>query len=135
MSSEADGHATVSAEKAENYEDLMPLLEAMANEFRDATKKKPDAVLNKKKVSIVNRLLVDVLKLLDGEPQRRYLDMLDEDDLPQNSDVSLMMGQIIAAMEAFKARYHYYMPDFSRALWATPEIFEPDNSNEEEDEE
>ncbi len=120
MSSNAGGQSMISAEKAKIYEDLMPLLEAMANEFREAARKKPDAALNKKKVCIVNRLLVDVLKLLDDEPQRRYLDMLDEDDLPQNSDVSLMIGQIIAAMEAFKEKYQYYVPG-AGSTWATPE--------------
>jgi hypothetical protein len=37
----------------------MPLLAAMFREFQEASKKKPDAVLNKRKVQIVNRLLHD----------------------------------------------------------------------------
>ncbi len=84
----------------------MPLLEAMFREFQDLTKKKPEAALNKSKVKIVNRLLTDILSILDGEPNRSYLDLFDEDDVPQNSDVVLMLGQVVAAMGRFKDRYH-----------------------------
>ncbi|KAF1725500.1 hypothetical protein [Pseudoxanthomonas japonensis] len=83
------------------HDELMPLLEAMFREFQDAAKKKPDGALNKKKVQIVNRLLESVFEILDGEVSRSYLDLLDEDDLPQNSDVVLMLGQAVAAMKAF----------------------------------
>jgi hypothetical protein len=93
-------------EKASRYEATMPLLEAMFREFQELAKKKPEGVLNKNKVKIANRLLADVLAVLDGEPNRGYLELFDEDDLPQNSDVVLMLGQVVAAMERFKDRYH-----------------------------
>ena len=64
------------------YEALMPLLEAMFREFQELSKKKPDAVLNKKKVEIVNRLLREVRTILEGEPQDPFLDLLNEEDLP-----------------------------------------------------
>ncbi|MSP74702.1 MAG: hypothetical protein EXR12_01060 [Rhodospirillaceae bacterium] len=89
----------------------MPLLSAMFLEFQEAAKKKPDGVLNKRKVEIVNRLLVDVLTIVDGEPSRAYLDKLDEDDVPQNGDVTLMLGQTVAAMKAFREKYHRYVPN------------------------
>lgn len=108
----------ITIEKADRYDHLMPLLTAMTDEFRDAAKKKPEAALNKRKVSIVNRLLSDVLLLLDGEPQRQYLDLLDEDDLPQNSDVSLMLGQVMSAMGSFKYKYTYQASNYLR-VWTT----------------
>jgi len=37
---------------------------------------------------------------------RLYLDELNEDDLPQNSDVVLILSQTAAAMEAFEKRYY-----------------------------
>jgi hypothetical protein len=67
-------------------------------------------------VSIVNRLLSDILGLLDGEPQRQYLDLLDEDDLPQNSDVSLMLGQVMSAMGIFRTKYTHQNFDF-KMVW------------------
>jgi hypothetical protein len=93
-------------EKVSQYNAIMPLLEAMFRDFQDLSKKKPDSALNKSKVKIANRLLTDVLAILDGEPNRGYLDLFDEDDLPQYSDVVLMLGQAVAAMERFKKRYH-----------------------------
>src|SRR5437867_860421 len=86
-------------------ETLRPLLQAMFVEFKELSRKKPDGVLNKRKVAIVNRLLKDVLFILEDEPTRPYLDLLDEDDLPQNSDVLLMLSQFDAALDAFYDRY------------------------------
>jgi hypothetical protein len=62
--------------------------------------------VSKSKVKVVNRVLEPVLTLLQDEPQRRFLDMLDEDDLPENSDVVLMLGQALTAMRSFRSRDH-----------------------------
>jgi len=91
--------------KAEKYDNLMPLLESMSREFQELSRKKPDGALNNRKVEIVNRLLRDIHQILDGEPTREYLDLLDEDDLPQNSDVNLILSQTVAAMVTFKGKY------------------------------
>jgi hypothetical protein len=101
----------------DNFETLMPLLSAMFDEFQAASKKKPDAVINTKKVEIVNRLLTDVLLILDGEPMRPYLDTLSKDDLPQNSDVVLVLGQIVTAMKAFRSKYRIYSSVAGQAYW------------------
>ena len=37
--------------------------------------------------------------------QASTLDLLDEDDVPQNGDVVLMLSQYVAAMEQFHAVY------------------------------
>jgi hypothetical protein len=95
----------IASDKGASHDSLMPLLQAMFREFQDASKKKADAVLNKRKVEIVNRLLADVFKILDGEHTRAYVDLLDDNDLPQNGDVVLILGQAVAAMEAFKSKY------------------------------
>jgi hypothetical protein len=86
---------------------------------QELSKKKHDGVLNKRKVQIVNRLLRDVFTILDGETTRGYLDLLEEDDLPQNSDVVLILGQAVAAMEAFKNKYHRWLPGAHEHGWAT----------------
>ena len=104
-------------DRGDQHDNLMPLLEAMFREFQDASKKKPDAAINTRKVEIVNRLLSDVYKILDGEPNRGYLDLLDADELPQNSDVVLILGQAVAAMTAFKQRYFRYDRDEMQDRW------------------
>lgn len=107
------------AEKGAKHDDLMPLLSVMFREFQELSKKKPDGVLNKRKVEIVNRLLHDVLEILEGEFTRAFLDLLDEDDLPQNSDVVLILSQVVAAMEAFNEKYHRYIRELDDLGWAT----------------
>lgn len=107
-------------EKAEKYDNLMPLLQSMFSEFGELSKKKPDGLLNKRKVEIVNRLLSDIHEILDGEPTSAYLNLLDEDDLPQNSDVVLILGQTVAAMNTFKGKYNSSSV-FHRHEWATGE--------------
>jgi hypothetical protein len=92
--------------QATDYAVLTPLLTSMYNEFQELSKKKPQEVLSLGKVKVVNRVLSPILELLDGEPTRAFLDMLDDDELPQNSDVVLMLGQVQAAMTSFRGRYY-----------------------------
>ncbi len=105
--------------RATKHESLAPLLFAMSKEFREASRKKPDAFLNSQKVRIVNRLLGDVLAILEEEPSRAYLELLSDEELPQNSDVALMLGQAVAAMEAFKEKYFRYDNDEMQYRWMT----------------
>lgn len=107
------------AERAAKHDALMPLLEAMFSEFKELSKKKPDGVLNKRKVQVVNRLLKDILTILEDEPTRIYLDQFDEDELPQNSDIVLMLSQFQAAMKAFREKYHGYNSMEAKHTWQT----------------
>src|ERR1022692_3981910 len=78
----------------------------MLEELRKFALKKPEATLSKQKVLIVNRLLTDLKTLLADEPNSKYLDLLTDDDLPQYSDVVLILSQYEAAMKSFSTRYH-----------------------------
>ena len=109
----------VTEEQVAKYEVVEPLLNAMFREFQDLAKKKPDGALNKRKVAIANRLLQQALDLVQKEPSRPFLDLLDEDDLPQNSDVVLILGQAVAALDAFKKKYYGHLPHLVRHDWLT----------------
>lgn len=95
-------------ERSAKYDALMPLLEAMYREFKEFAKKKPDETLSKQRVQVVNRLLKDILTVLAEEQTIQYLDLLDEEDTPENSDVLLMIGQFEAAMKGFHRKYWQY---------------------------
>lgn len=97
----------ISDQEIDQFETLWPLLTAMKNEYSELSKKKQDGTLNKLKVQGVNRLLIDLKELLKEEPSARYLDILSDDDLPQYSDVTIILSQYVAAMTAFQqARQH-----------------------------
>ncbi|MEH2373064.1 hypothetical protein [Nostoc sp.] len=104
-----------SSENVELYEIIIPLLHAMRSEFKELSKKKPEAVLNKSKMKIVNRLLQSCRKILASEASFDYLDLIDEDDVPQNSDVVLMLSQYVAAMNQFHSTY--YGSDGEKYRW------------------
>jgi hypothetical protein len=99
-----DGPTTL-PEKAAAWETTSPLLNAMYAEIQELSKKKPEATLNQSKVKLINRLLTDVKGLLSDERDVKYLDLLDDESLPQFSDVVLMLSQYSAALKRFHETY------------------------------
>lgn len=93
------------AKKASTHDVMTPLLDAMFEEFKDLAKKKADAAVSKSKLVIANRLLNRVREVLADEESIEFLDLLNEDDVPQASDVTLVLSQYVAAMQAFKGKY------------------------------
>ncbi|EKN3846941.1 hypothetical protein ACSILG_000913 [Yersinia enterocolitica] len=93
-------------EKAQTHDTMTPLLRAMYTEFKEISKKKPDSAVSKGKIKIVNRLLEKVKTVLSDEASISFLDLLDEDDVPQASDVTLILSQYVAAMDAFHEKYY-----------------------------
>ncbi|MDP1624390.1 MAG: hypothetical protein Q8L64_01335 [bacterium] len=93
-------------EKGSTHDVMMPLLVAMFTEFKDISKKKPDSAISKHKLIITNRLLEKVREVLVDEESIDFLDLLNEDDVPQVSDVTLILSQYVAAMNAFKERFY-----------------------------
>ncbi len=77
------------------------------------------------KVKIINRVLKDLKKILDAEPEGKFLDILDDSDLPQTSDAVLVMVQFETALSSFKDRYYqnYKINSYDRkSSWVTPEF-------------
>lgn len=99
-------HGYVTSKQVSDYVIMTPLLNSLYSEFQELSKKKSQEVLNEKKVKLVNRLLTPILEILKDEPTRPFLDLLDDEDLPQNSDVILMLGQFQAAMKSFQLRHY-----------------------------
>lgn len=98
--------AKTTSKKALTHDVMTPLLAAMFEEFKDLAKKKPDAAVSKSKLVIANRLLNRVREVLVDEESIEFLDLLNEDDVPQASDVTLVLSQYVAAMAAFREKYH-----------------------------
>ena len=105
----ARDNRTTTKEKAELHDVTMPLLKAMDSEFKELSKRRPNDALSVAKIKVVNRLLVKCHGIiLEDEAMVEYLDLLDEDNVPLNSDVVLMLSQFVVAMGQFHANYYRF---------------------------
>lgn len=91
-----------------NFIMMYDFLESAYVEMKDFSKKNPDGALNDNKVKRLNRILKDIKDILVDEPTASYLDILDDEMLPSNSDVVLTMSQYRSAMENFRKKYRVY---------------------------
>ena len=105
-------------------------------EIRELSKKKPDAIMSTGKVKIINRVLEDLKNVLEIEPEGKFLDLLDDEVLPQTSDAVLVMVQYETVLDIFQTRYFqtyevkYGYGNYEKA-WITPEfIKEYENKDE-----
>jgi hypothetical protein len=108
MKSKEDNINFPTQAQVETYQMLAPLLLSIVEEMKEFSKKKPDEPLNKFKVKLINRALTPIKQILSSEPTDAFLDLLDEDSLPSNSDVVLIVGQFQAAMARFKTKFNRY---------------------------
>lgn len=110
---------TTTPAKVEQYETTASLLDALYVEIQTLSKKKPEATLNASKVKLINRLLTDIKNVLSDEAGIKYLDVLDDEELPQYSDVVLVLSQFSASMKAFKQAYFRWDPGEQNHRWFT----------------
>jgi hypothetical protein len=93
------------AEQAATYDRLVPMLEAAHREMTELSKKKQDGVVNTFKIKTINRLLGQLSMVIEKDPSYAFVDMLDEESLPQNSDAVLILSQWQAALKQYKDRH------------------------------
>ena len=107
------------------FEMLDELTSSIYIEMKEFSKKKPDDALNPFKVKNVNRVLIQIKDFLINQPTASFLDLLDDETLPSNSDAILIIGQFKAAMDNFRKKYQNNFrrwktiedPDGARNLW------------------
>jgi hypothetical protein len=117
------------------FEYLSPMLDSALSEMREFAKKRQDGMVSATKIKILNRLLTDIRRILEHEESVAYLDLLSEDQLPQNSDAVIVLGQYRAALNSFQEK-HSHEINF-RETWITKEWLEknPEYAESEDDEE
>ena len=101
------------------FDMVQPLLAAAHKEMAELSKKKQDGPVNDLKIRHINRLLEAAEQSLNGDASTAFLERLDEEAIPQNSDAVLVLSQWLAAMEQFKTRHHGW--DGSTSRWFTQE--------------
>ena len=108
-------------EEVEKYTMLSELLDSLITETKDLSKKKPDEVLNKLKIKMINRVLEQLKQILRNESTSEFLDLLEEEAIPSNSDAVFIMGQFRASMDQFKSKYYGRTFSGERSRWFTQE--------------
>lgn len=96
----------VTQNDVDQYELLLPLLQASYHEIETLSKKKPDSPLNAYKVKVINRILDPIKELLKSEPSFVFLDTLNTDELPTNSDVVLLLSQYQKSMNIYHTEHY-----------------------------
>ena len=114
----SDNDSTPTSEAhVEAYGTTRRVFDGLFDEMKELSKKKPDGTLNKVKVTLINRVLSDLNSFLAEEPEAKYLETLDDETLPQNSDAVLIMVQYGAALRAFRSRHYGYDPESGENGW------------------
>ncbi|WFE58611.1 hypothetical protein [Micromonospora sp. WMMD712] len=108
-------------EQAATYDRLVPMLEAAHREMTELSKKKQDGIVNTLKIKMLNRLLGELSKIIESDPSHAFVDMLDEETLPQNSDAVLILSQWHAALKQYKARHYGQEAVTGELRWFTVE--------------
>lgn len=108
-------------EQAATYDRFVPMLEAAHHEMTELSKKKQDGIVNSLKIKMLNRLLGELSMVIEKDPSYAFVDMLDEETLPQNSDAVLILSQWQAALKQYKARHHGYDSTIHEQRWFTGE--------------
>jgi hypothetical protein len=108
----------------DTYKATHNIFAGLIKEVRELSRKKPDATLSKGKVKIINRVLEDLRSVLEKETEYKFLDLLDDEELPQTSDAVLVMVQYESALESFKNRYYRIVRNKhnqydTRHMWVT----------------
>lgn len=124
----------------EDYKLLKDMLHSQKKEFDLLSKKKADGQLNPMKIKMVNRVLEPLKELCKQEQSHKFLDTLNEDEMPTYSDVVLIISQYETALKEFSSKYYirdkYQRDEYGTLIrrWMTQE-YPPDYySNEENDE-
>ena len=88
------------------FDILYPMIKSDLEEIRELSKKKQDEPLNDFKVKTLNKKLEKAKGILRYEPTVEFLDLLDEETMPTNSDAVLQITQFISAMVNFRKKYY-----------------------------
>ena len=100
---------------------LRELVTGLYEEMKDLTKKSSKETLNEFKIKSLNRVLKPLKELLKDQPTAMFLDLLEDESLPTNSDVVIILSQYLTAMQKYEDRYRKKDPSRHVIRWNTKE--------------
>lgn len=108
-------------EQVEKFDMLYGLFNSLFSEIKNLTKRKPEESLNEMKVRMINKVLGEIKEVLANYPIGQFLEKLDAEILPSNSDAVLILSQYMSAMDQFKNRYYGWDKEEEVDRWFTKE--------------
>ena len=93
----------MNSDDVSEFERVQTQLEAMYNEIGTLSKKTPDGPINKFKLKLINQILDDANTIL-GDDYKPFPDFthFDENELPSNSDVVVILAQYLGGLESLR---------------------------------
>ncbi len=100
---------TVTSRQVATFDRVKNQIRQLYEEISTLSKKSPDGAVNKFKLSFINEKLNQANEILGDESKPfSQFTTFDEDSLPTNSDVVMMLSQYLDALETWRsARVHY----------------------------
>ena len=112
---------------------LVKQMKSLMAEFSILSKKKPDGAVNKFKIKLINPVLEVANYFLDDRLYKPFeeFELFDEDTLPTNSDILVILSQYITCLEKYhkdKKEYYdntcYWIINKKRSMVIAPTSFE-----------
>lgn len=89
-------------EEIENFDKVATQLQSFYDETAVLVKKDPSAAMNKFKIGLINKVLNKANDILDERKPFDNFTEFDPDDLNNNSDVEMILGQYICCLEEIR---------------------------------
>ena len=109
----------ITKQDSKDFDMLYPILTSVFNETKELSKKKQDDALNVLKVKMINKILIKVKELLKDDPSIIFLDLLNEENIPTNSDAVFIIAQFKSAMDQFKNKHYGWDDGIFGNTWLT----------------
>ena len=120
---ETNNESLPTQDEVKMFDILYPMIKGDLAEIRELSKKKQDEPLNELKVKIINKKLEKAKSILKNEATIEFLDLLNEEKLPTNSDAVLQISQFINALKKFREKFYVAKGitkiDFMQHEWET----------------
>ena len=120
---ETNNESLPTQDEVKMFDILYPMIKGDLEEIRELSKKKQDEPLNELKVKIINKKLKKAKSILKNETTIEFLDLLNEETLPTNSDAVLQISQFINALKKFREKFYVAKGitkiDFMQHEWET----------------
>jgi len=92
-----------SKNEIDKFVKLIVQIGKILSEFDGLSKKKPDNVLNKFKLELVNTVLKSANEIINKENKPfPNFDEFGEEEMPTNSDVVMILSQYVACLDKFR---------------------------------